>query len=178
MIRINLLPIARKKSVILPPPILYGAIAAVSLIVIIIALTLFLNNRISSIQDNILLKESKLNELKLKLKEVENYEKINEEVRQKTQIIEQLKKQQIIPLRLLDGVSQRLPKGVWIAKITDKGGRVSVDGYAYTNSDLVTYVQNLKQSKYFAEVMLVESRQDKIEEFSIYKFKITFKIKV
>jgi Tfp pilus assembly protein PilN len=165
----------------LPPPILYGAIATVFLIVIMIAITLFLNKKISTVQDDITLKDKKLTELKVKLKEVQNYEKNNEEVRQKTQIIEQLKKKQIIPLLLLDEVSQRLPKGpkgVWLMKITDKGGRVSVEGYAYTNSDLVTYVQNLKQSKHFTDVTLVESRQDKIDAYAIYKFKMTFKIKV
>jgi type IV pilus assembly protein PilN len=162
----------------LPPPILYGAIATVFLIVIMIAITLFLNKKIATVQDDITLKEKKLTELKVKLKEVQNYEKNNEEVRRKTQIIEQLKKKQIVPLVLLDEVSQRLPKGVWLMKITDKGGRVSVEGYAYTNSDLVTYVQNLKQSRHFIDVTLVESRQANIDAYAVYKFKMTFKVKV
>jgi cell division protein FtsL len=67
----------------LPPPILYGAIATVFLIVIMIAITLFLNKKIATVQDDITLKEKKLTELKVKLKEVQNYEKNNEEVRRK-----------------------------------------------------------------------------------------------
>ena len=71
-----------------------------------------------------------------------------------------------------------LPKGVWLTNLTDRLGSVSIEGYAFTNSDLVAYVQNLKNSKYFTNVTLIESRQDEIEEFSIYKFKLTFKITV
>ena len=119
-----------------------------------------------------------MNNLKSKLIEVRNYEKDNEEFRNKTNITEQLKKNQIVPLRLLDEVSEMLPKGVWLTELTDQGSVVSIQGYAHTNYDLVTYVQNLKGSKYLENVSLIESRQTDVEKFTIYKFKLTFKVKV
>ena len=93
-------------------------------------------------------------------------------------IIERLKKNQIVPLRLLDEVSEMLPKGVWLNDLQDKGGLVSIEGYAFSNSDLVSYVQNLKGSEYLTNVMLVESRQAVLGEISIYKFKLTFRVQV
>lgn len=178
MIRINLLPSKRKKTLVLPPAIIYGMVAVCIIIVAVIAFTIYLNKQIAAKQADISTKEQKLIKLKAALEEVKNYERNNNEYREKNRVIEQLKKNQIVPLRLLDEVSEMLPKGVWLTSLDDKSGVVSIEGYAFSNSDLVTYVQNLKGSKYLADVMLVESRQAEIEDFSVYKFKLTFVIKV
>ena len=178
MVRINLLPSGKKKAVIVPPSIIYGVITLVILIIVTVTITFFLNKRIARAETEIAMQEQNLNNLKSKLTEVRNYEKDNEEFRNKTNIIEQLKKNQIVPLRLLDEVSEMLPKGVWLTELTDNGSIVSIQGYAHTNYDLVTYVQNLKGSKYLENVSLIESRQTDVEKFTIYKFKLTFKVKV
>lgn len=176
MIRINLLPSGRKKTVILPPSLIYGAIGMVILIATISGLVFYINGQVSRLQNAVSVKEQKLIQLDIVLKQVANYEKDNAEFRQKTQIIEQLKKNQIIPLRLLDEVSDKLPQSVWLTALSDKGGIISIEGYAFSNSDLVGYIQNLKSSKYLTGVMLVESRQSSVEKTSVYKFKLTFRI--
>lgn len=176
MIRINLLPSKKKKALILPPALIYGIVATVSIIIAIAAFTYHLNKQISAKQAGIVAKETKLKQLQIALEDVKNYERDNKEFREKTMIIEQLKKNQIVPLRLLDEVSEMLPKGVWLVSLTDKAGVVSIEGLAFTNPDLVAYVQNLKGSKYLSDVMLVESRQTEVGEISVYKFKLTFKI--
>ncbi|MDH4028372.1 MAG: PilN domain-containing protein [Nitrospirota bacterium] len=178
MIRINLLPSGKKKALLIPPVFIYGAAVFILLIMITFISTIFLISRASAIKDEISIKEKRVNELKLVLKEVENYEKDNMEFRKKTTIIEQLKKNQIVPLRLLDEISEKLPQGVWLTNMTDRGGLVNIKGYAFTNSDLVSYVQNLKESKYFVDVTLEESRQENLDEYSVYKFSLVFKVKV
>ena len=178
MIRINLLPSAKKKAVVIPPVFIYGGIAAALILIIMIVGMLVINSKISSVQTEIAVKQQKLNKLKAKLEEVKNYERNNEEVRAKADVIEKLKKNQVVPLRLLDEVSEMLPKGVWLTGLLDKSGTISLDGYAYSNAELVSYVQNLKSSKYLTEVMLVESRQTDVGSFSIYKFKLQFRMKI
>jgi type IV pilus assembly protein PilN len=178
MIRINLLPSGKKKALILPPSLIYGVLATILTVILTVGLTIYMGSQVSSKEKDVAAKEQKLRSLQAKLIEVQNYEKDNREVREKTQIIEQLKKKQIVPLRILDETSEMLPKGVWLTSLTDTLGSVSIEGYAFTNSDLVTYVQNLKNSKYFTNVTLIESRQAEIAEFSIYKFKLTFNIPV
>jgi len=180
MIRINLLPTAKKKKkpLILPAPFMYGLAALLLLIITAVSLLFYMNSQISDINDEIFLKQKRLNELQVVLKKVENYEKDNEEVKRKAAIIEQLKRNQIVPLVLLDEVSEVLPKGVWLTKLTDQARFISIEGYAHSNPDLVGYVQNLKGLKFFQEVMLVESRQEDLEGITVYKFKLTFRIKV
>jgi len=176
MIRINLLP--TKKPLKVPPIFVYGVIGIVILFIALTIFTLYLNKKVSNMQADMSAKEKRLNELKQAIIEVQNYEKDNKELLEKTQIIEILKKDQIVPLRLLDEVSERLPKGVWLTILSDKNRVINIEGYALTNYDLVGYVQNLKESKYLTDIMLVESRQTAIESIPVYKFKLTFKIKV
>ena len=179
MIRINLLPTAkRKKTLILPQPFIYGIAALLLAVIVAIPITLYMNSRISDIETDIFTKQKRLNELQVVLQKIATYESDNMEVKRKASIIEQLKKNQIVPLVLLDEVSEVLPKGVWLTKLSDKERFISIEGYAHSNSDLVGYVQKLKGLKFFQDVMLVESRQQDLEGITLYKFKLTFRIKV
>jgi len=179
MIRINLLTEKRKKKVPqLSTFFISGAAILVIMVLVLGAFTFHLISKSSDMKNEEAAKEKRLSELKVLLKEVENYERDNESYKKKNMIIEQLKKNQDVPLRLLDEVSAYLPQGVWLSSLTDKGGDVDVAGYSFTNSDLVGYIQNLKGSKYLADVALLESQQTTLGNVSLYKFKLTFKVKV
>lgn len=179
MIRINLLPAKRKKKgpefpVHFIPGILVTIIAVVLMIVYYFSLT----NQIASKKTEKAGKEQRLAEIKEQIKDVENYEKDNEAFREKNKAIEELKAKQAAPLILLDEVSSLLPKGVWLTELSEKGGTISIKGVAFTNPDLVNYVQNLKGSKYMTDVQLIESRQAKIEQSSVYNFSLSFRLKI
>jgi type IV pilus assembly protein PilN len=120
----------------------------------------------------------KIAELKEKIKEVDNFEKLNKTIEDRTKIIEQLRKNQNIPVRMLDEISRNLPKGVWLTSLAVTGGgtSVAIDGYAFTNSDVVAYVDNLKSSKLLTDIYLQESKQAEIEKIPLYQFKLTFKV--
>jgi type IV pilus assembly protein PilN len=122
--------------------------------------------------------EKKLAELNEKLKEVANFEKDNALFERQNKVIEQLKSNQKAPLVLLDEISAKLPEGVWLVELREISGSVDLQGFAFSNSELVSYVQRLKGSKYLVNVALVESRQAKIGQFSVYQFKIQLRVKV
>ena len=126
------------------------------------------------------IKESKTNELevlKKKVQEVEGYEKNMRLLEDKNRIIEQLRKNQGGPVRLLDYLSQSLdPLKVWLTNVEgDK--EVILSGKALTNDDIVEFIRNLQQSGYFAGVLLEESRQSGEEGLIIYSFKIKMAVK-
>jgi len=179
MIRINLLAVKRKKkSQPLPQFIIH---AVIILAVTVIGLGLFtfnLSSKISDRKSKKAFKEKKLIELAEQLKEVESYEKDNEAFQKKNEVIKQLKRNQDIPLRLLDELSSLLPEGIWLTEINDKAGAVTISGYAFSNTELVSYVQSLKNSKYMTDVALLESRQKKVGDSLLYEFKLTLKVKV
>lgn len=180
MIRINLLPVEYKKEVrrlpALPGVFILGIVIFGVTVFVLGAFTLHLRNKVQTLKVEVASKERRLGELKAMIKEVDNYEKDNKAFQDKNSIIEQLKKNQDVPLRLLDEVSARLPKGVWLTSLHESGGNTNIEGYAFTNSDLVGYVDNLKGSKYLEDVTLIESRHTVVENASVYQFRITFRI--
>ncbi|MEF9438435.1 MAG: PilN domain-containing protein [Candidatus Mariimomonas ferrooxydans] len=165
MIRINLLLVKRKKK---PKPIpsvyIQSAIALVITLLVLGVITFYLSGKVSDPKSDKAVKEKRLSELKVQLKEVENFERDKKAFEEKIKIIEQLENNQKAPLRLLDQVSAQLPKGVWLTSLIDKGGAIDIAGYAFTNTELVTYIQNLKGSQYLTDVALLESKQEKAGE--------------
>lgn len=179
MIKVNLLPVKRKKKP-KPIPSFIVTMVVITIITIIVMATLstIFNSRLSKKRTLFQANESKIAELKQKIKEVENFEQLNKTIEQRNGIIEQLRKNQSMPVRLLDEANNLLPNGVWLDEITVSGENVNMKGYAFANSDIVSYVDNMKNSKIFTEVYLQESKSTNIENTSLYMFKLTFKMKV
>ena len=125
-------------------------------------------------------KESKTKELdvlKKKVQEVEDYEKKKRLLEDKIRIIEQLRKNQGGPVRLLDYLSQGLdPLKVWLSSV-EGDAQVTVMGKALTNDDIVEFIKNLQQSNYFSSVTLQESVQSVEEGVTVYSFKISMAVK-
>lgn len=126
------------------------------------------------------LKESKTVEaaaLKKKVREVEGYETKQLALENQVRIIEQLRKNQGGPVRLLDYLSQSLdPLKVWLSSV-DGDAYVTVAGKALTNDDIVEFIKNLQQSQYFSSVTLQESVQAVEEGITVYAFKLTMTVK-
>lgn len=177
MIRINLLPVKRKKK---PKPLPSFVVTStfITLLVIFILGYLFYyyNSRLAEAKSRFETNKQKIEELKKRIKEVEDFEKLNKTIEERNQIIEQLRKSQNIPVVMLDELSKALPNGVWLRSLTFLGNSLSIDGYGFTNSDVVAYVDNLKSSKVFTDISLQESKQVEIEKIPLYQFKITMKV--
>jgi type IV pilus assembly protein PilN len=120
--------------------------------------------------------ERELVVLKKKVQEVENFEKDKKVYEERIGIIQTLKKNQRGPVRILDRISQELPNKVWLTSLVQNGDGITLEGMAIANEDLVQYVNNLKQSRLFTDVQLIESRQAAEGTVAVYKFQLTFKI--
>jgi len=178
MIKVNLLPIKRKKKPKPIPSFVVTMVIITIITIIVMANLVFLfNTSLSKKRTDFKNNESRIAELKQKIKEVENFEQLNKTILQKNTIIEQLSKNKSMPVKLLNETNNIIPNGVWLDKMTVSGENVSMEGYAFTNSDIVTYVDNMKHSQIFTEVYLQESKSTTIENTPLYMFKLTFKMK-
>lgn len=108
------------------------------------------------------------------LKEVKNVEEERKKVAEKIEIIEKLKRNQSGPVHLLDEVSTSLPKGVNVLSLAEGNGKISIDGEAFTNEDVVRFIDNLKSSPLLTDVMLLETSETKREGVDVYKYKLQF----
>jgi len=135
------------------------------------------------------IKTKEIEALKKKVQEVEDYEKKKLSLENQVRIIEQLRKNQGGPVRLLDYLSQSLdPLKVWLSSVegdvqpamegkTLAPAKVTVAGKALTNDDIVEFVKNLQESNYFKSVILQESVQATEDGVNVYSFKLTMTVK-
>lgn len=180
MIRINLLAEKKKKKKVRGPASFLVTIAIVSGAALIAMglVTFLLSSSVSRLGTESESNKTKMTELNRKINEVKKYEKLNKEIEQRNALIETLRKNQAVPVRILDDVSTAMPEGIWLASMTYKDSGVGLEGYAFTNIDIISYVENLKKSVSFTDVYLEESKQVEFEKVQVYRFKLNFKVKV
>jgi len=183
VIKINLLPVKRaaKKAKVAVDTAMFQLVVGLGIVLVFVGACGY---RWQMLVDEVALKtqikESKTKELdalKKKVQEVEDYEKNKRLLEDKNRIIEQLRKNQGGPVRLLDYLSQSLdPLKIWLTSV-DGDAQVAINGKALTNDDIVQFIRNLQQSGYFADVMLEESRQAPEEGLIIYQFRLKMSVK-
>lgn len=180
MIRINLLAEKKKKKRAKGLANFLVAIIIVSGTALLIMglVSFLLKSSVSKLKVQSESNKAKLTDLNRKINEVKKYEKLNKEIEQRNAIIETLRKNQAVPVKILDDVSTVMPEGIWLASMSYKDNGVGLEGYAFTNIDIVSYVENLKKSVNFTDVYLEESKQVEFEKVQVYKFKLNFKVKV
>lgn len=180
MIKINLLSSqkakkTRKKIEIQSQLILASVVLSVVLL-FVGYFWILLNERVDHLQADKAKLTTELGVLKAKVKEVENYERDKKIVEDKIKIIQQLRKNQSIPVFLLDEVSKSLPERVWLVGLVEQGGMIDLEGKATTNGEIVDFINNLKRSSLFKDVQILESRQSMEGTVSIYTFKLKWAI--
>ena len=178
MIKVNLLPVKKRKKQ-KPMPTFLISMVFVTLIagVVLVYLVFFFKGRVSERQAKVRDNEVIITELKQKIKDVEDFEKRNADFQKRKEIIEQLGKNKTLPVKILDEINKLLPPGVWLVSMEVAGNNINLSCTAFTNTDVVNYVDNLKLSKLFADIYLQESVQAQVAGYSIYNFKLTFKVK-
>jgi type IV pilus assembly protein PilN len=180
MIKINLLPTKKKppkKVIDLQQQLILGVLV---IILVVMGMWFFWNrqaNRIAALEKEKTAAEARVRAQENVLKEVKNVEEERKKFTEKIGVIQQLKKNQAGPVRLLDEISKALPLGVNVASITESSNNISIDGEAFTNEDVVRFVDNLKASSLLSEVTLLETIQSRREGIDVYRYKLQFAYK-
>jgi type IV pilus assembly protein PilN len=177
MIKINLLPTKKK-----PPKKVIDLQQQVILAVLVLALVMMVlgyywktqNDRIVMLESEKAAAEKQIANQNNMLKEVNNVEEERKKVFEKIEIIEKLKKNQSGPVQLLDAVSSALPTGVNVTSLSESANTVNIDGEAFTNEDVVRFIDKLKASPLLQNVMLLETSQATQDKTDFYKYKLQF----
>jgi type IV pilus assembly protein PilN len=105
-------------------------------------------------------------ELLVYIKKVEELEARREALRHKINVINELKRNQQGPVRILDEVSRALPELVWLTKLELKGTSVGVNGNAMDENAVANYISNLDASPFFDEPVLKNLSRGRGDTFS------------
>ncbi|MBI4691558.1 MAG: PilN domain-containing protein [Nitrospirae bacterium] len=178
MIRVNLLPVKRKKKAKAVPAFIIYMVLLIMVAVIISGYLFWdLNSKLSSLTKQKTDNENTITELKNKIKEVENFETHKKTLEDRKNIIEQLKKNQSLPAKVLAEMSNVLPAGVWLSSMSVAGRDIDIAGIGFTNEDVVNYVENLKKSQLFTDVNLLGTQKAGTEKVITYQFTLKCKVK-
>jgi len=179
MIRVNLLPVKRrKKPTIVPPFIVLMVFILLFSGIGMGVVTYRLNAKITNYTKQKNQNQKRIQELDEKIREVQNYEANNKEFEEKRQIIEKLQRSQNAPVRLMKELAARLTDGVWLESVKEDNWNISLSGMGFTNADIVTFVDSLKGSKYFVDVVLLNTVRKKVGEVPVYSFTIKTRLQI
>jgi type IV pilus assembly protein PilN len=176
MIEINLLTPHRAKKIKRKVEIQAQLIVVVAVCAVTFVVCGFvwgkLNDKVSVLKSETATLSAELVQLQIKVKEVKNYEQNKKVVQEKIAVIDQLRKNQSVPVHLLDEISKSLPDRAWIISLSENRGSIDLDGKAVTNSDIVEFIDNLKKSSFFGNVQILESRKGAEGDVPVYFFRL------
>lgn len=177
MIRINLLKEKQKKA--RKPLSLAVVVSGIAVVTLLLmgAIIFYMRLEVSALRKSSSANKEMLAELAKKAEAVKMYEKLNSEIGQRNRLIESLRKNQSVPVMILDLVSSRIPDGIWLSTLSYKENGVVLEGVAFTNLDIVSFVDNLKATPELTDAYLEESRQADAGGIPLYRFRLNFRIK-
>jgi type IV pilus assembly protein PilN len=112
-------------------------------------------------------------------KQLDELKKKENVMKQKLKVIEDLRKNRDLPVRILDELAVRIPADkMWIKTLSQKGGILTLTGVARGNETIAQFMEILAKSPYIDPnaVVLKQSRQVKIEGYKLKNFNLSAKI--
>lgn len=157
MIRINLLPAERARASRRSSALQVGqkVTLACSLILVVAGLGVLwwwwaLDRSSARLNGELLAAQRETTRLRTLISQVEKFEKQKQQLQQRVALIEELRKGQGAPVRILDEISRALPEMLWLTELKqDAGGDLTIDGRCVTLTALSDFVGNLERSGFF-----------------------------
>jgi type IV pilus assembly protein PilN len=156
MIRINLLAVERER-----PKRRAGGVSlaqrvtlACSLILVLTGLFIgwwfwSLRQQTARLDTDIVAAEQEIARLRSVLTQVQTFETQRAQLRQRVELIEELRKGQTGPVHMLDEISKSLPDRLWLTQMTQEKGVLTIEGRTTVLTALSDFVANLESSGYF-----------------------------
>ncbi|MGO9570114.1 MAG: PilN domain-containing protein [Desulfomonilaceae bacterium] len=153
MVRVNLLPIReilRKRE--LKQFLLLTAVIVASTFGLMVCTAVFFSWKISALEKDKTVHETKLNQLKEKNKEIEELKNRIARLQRQVDTIEKLTKIRDTPAPFMEAIALAIPDEVWLISITKTGQSFALDGVGVDNTVAVNFVQRLQRIKQGATV--------------------------
>jgi type IV pilus assembly protein PilN len=173
MIRINLLPVRAKKK---RNTSIYQLIAMTGGVVfaLLVATTVhfYFEGRVADQEKKIADADAEIKRLEKIIGEVKELDQQKSRLLNQLAVIDKLEKGKRGPVRVLDEMSNAIPKRVWLTNFREQGGLLSMSGAAIDNADISEFMRALQKSAYFSDVQLKFTQADVRDGVNIYNFEI------
>jgi type IV pilus assembly protein PilN len=103
--------------------------------------------------------EADTRKLRSVLAQVQKFETRRAQLQQRVTLIEQLRKGQSAPARVLDQISRSVPDRLWLADLKQAGDDFTLDGFATSMTALSDFVASIENTKWFRKpVEIIDSQ--------------------
>ena len=160
MIRINLLPVREIKAEVSRRRDLSVAAVALGLTVLLgLGAHQYQSYRLSTLGGQLANLRKDIQTLNLKLKEVSDLQNKIKEFKGKHKVIEDLNKQKVGPVRVMESLAAATPPSLWLTEFKETNGNVVINGMALDNQTVADFLKALSTFAYFKDIELVETTQ-------------------
>ncbi|HXW05222.1 MAG TPA: PilN domain-containing protein [Vicinamibacterales bacterium] len=185
MIRINLLAVERQRTrkarVAIPTAHRVTVGASLILLATVLGVAwwfLALRERSRALDQELARAEAETQQLRSVLAQVQKFEARKAQLQQRVTIIEELRKGQLAPVRVLDEISRSLPERLWLTEMKQTGSDFALSGITTNLNALSDFVANLEATKWFRRpVEIVDSQVEanpKVGDLVKFSVKATF----
>jgi Tfp pilus assembly protein PilN len=99
-----------------------------------------------------------------------------QELATKIGLLKSLARTRLREIKTLDFIQTNLPEKVWLREVSFKSGDLMLRGYAVTDDDLTAFIRALEKNRSFANVILLQAREEKTREGTAKNFEISGKV--
>ncbi|PIR23930.1 MAG: hypothetical protein COV44_00525 [Deltaproteobacteria bacterium CG11_big_fil_rev_8_21_14_0_20_45_16] len=178
MIRINLIPVpeVRKQEKL----IIEAVVAAVAIILVFVGCYFVTASKQSGVAE--LEKQNReiteeINKLKAKVGEVEKYKQKLKTLKDQLAVINSLQAGRAGPVRMMDELTDLIPRKLWISSFKESNKKVTMQGFASDGPVIADFLDSLKTAKFFSDIDLQTVNQQDREGNSLQRFTINATVK-
>ena len=95
------------------------------------------------------------------------------ELKKRIDAINELTKSQERPVVLFDALADVVPRDLWLTSLEERGNTLRISGVAFSTTAVADFMANLRASKKFLDVDIVQSRQDINKTPRMVDFQVT-----
>lgn len=155
MIRINLLPVkTSKRQEAVRTELILAGLGAALLCAFLAMLQVTLVARVNNARGDNNQLQQEIDRKKEIVAEVDEAERLKEDLEKKLAVIQKLKANKAGPVHLLDQLSQATPEKLQLTSLTETNNKIVFQGVAVSNEVISQFLSNLEQSEYFQDVYL------------------------
>jgi len=156
-VRINLLPHREQKRVARQRQFISLAISLAILGLAVIGLVhMIMASQIDGQQSRNALLKSEITKLDEQIREIDKLREQTQALLARKQVVETLQTNRTEAVHLLDQLVRQLPDGIYLRSVKQQGTRVTLIGYAQSNSRVSTLMRNIESSPWLVAPELVE----------------------
>ena len=179
MIRINLLAVERDRSKrVVGFDLGQKVTVACTLILVLTAVVIAwqfwtLGRESQALDDELTAARQEIQRLGTVLEQVRQFDERRAQLQERVGLIEQLRRGQGGPVRMLDQISRSLPDSLWLTEVRQEADDVLMQGRATTLTALSDFVANLESSGHFlVPVDIIDSQLQDEAERQVVRFEV------